>query len=225
MKLRPDWRRRLEKIVEDAGGNRTAISQKAKLNKTYIRDVLERNQRPNPENAQKLSDGLGIQITDWFLDVGAGESLTPTKRGKIEVDADELARIPVYDLRFAAGPGATTDDEEPIDHYLVSLNLLHSLTDAPISMLAIFQVDGDGMEDTIFNRDWVFVDRRKKRLTNPGIYALVFEGDRFLKRASQHLETKEITLVSDNKAYGPQTIQKPDRLQVIGRVFMSIRRH
>ena len=81
------------------------------------------------------------------------------------------------------------------------------------------------MEPTIFSRDWVFVDRRKTRLTNPGIYALVFEGDGLLKRAAQHLESRAVTLISDNLKYPPQTLKKPEQLIVVGRVFMSIRRH
>jgi phage repressor protein C with HTH and peptisase S24 domain len=157
-----------------------------------------------------------------------GHKLTATETDAsrvVEISGIEFARIPVYDIRFAAGAGAANYDETPIDHYLVSLSFLRSMTDAPLDQIAAFQANGDSMEPTINNRDWCVADLRKTKLFNPGIYALVWEGEGLLKRASQHLETLAVTLVSDNKAYEPQTIKKPDRLGVVGRVFMSIRRH
>jgi phage repressor protein C with HTH and peptisase S24 domain len=168
-----------------------------------------------PESLQGVSDG-GRKIT-----------IPSRKTNIVEIDGAEFAKVPVYDIRFAAGHGSEGGDEEPVDHYLVSMNLLRVATDAPISSIAIFQADGDSMSSTINNRDWVFVDLRKTKLTNPGIYALVYDGERFLKRVTQHLETRAVSLISDNPAYKPQsqTIKKPDRLTVIGRVFMSIRRH
>lgn len=143
----------------------------------------------------------------------------------VDVGGVEFAKLPVFDIRFAAGAGAINDDEKPIDTYLISINLLRSMTSAPLSEIGVFQVDGDSMEPTINNRDWIFVDRRRVRLTNPGIYCLNFEGDALVKRAAQHLQTGVVTLISDNAKYPVQEITGGERLIVVGRVFLSIRRH
>lgn len=143
----------------------------------------------------------------------------------VDVGGVEFAKLPVFDIRFAAGAGAINDDEKPIDTYLISINLLRSMTSAPLSEIGVFQVDGDSMEPTINNRDWIFVDRRRVRLTNPGIYCLNFEGDALVKRAAQHLQTGVVTLISDNAKYPVQEITDGERLIVVGRVFLSIRRH
>ena len=145
--------------------------------------------------------------------------------GLVEIAGMEFARIPVFDIRFAAGAGAENGDETPIAWHTIGISVLRTWTDAPVSQIAVFQADGDSMEPRIHKGDWVLVDRRRTRLTNPGIYALLHEGDGLLKRASQHLETGAVTLVSDNPAYPPMTIKKPERLTVIGRVFLSITRH
>lgn len=224
--MKQDWRTRLRNALEeDAGKTMRSVSLKAGLGATFVRDALERNRTPSHENARKIEEALGVTYGAIFDPKRDWAASSPTS-AIIEVGGSEHARIPIYDIRFAAGFGATnSEDETPIDYYMVSMAFLRTATDAPVSQIAIFQSDGDSMEPTINSRDWVFVDRRKNRLTNPGIYALIFEGDGFLKRASQHLENGSVTLISDNPKYPSQTIKKPERLQVVGRVFLSMRRH
>lgn len=65
MKIRPNWRELLAAQIGDQ--ERAPIARRAKLNPTFIRDVLERGQNPKLENAEKLSSALGVQLTDWFL--------------------------------------------------------------------------------------------------------------------------------------------------------------
>lgn len=158
-----------------------------------------------------------------------GQELPARRDSIMEFGGAEFAVLPVHkNILFAAGAGSKNWEEgedEPIDSHLISMSLLRSLTRAPLSQVRGFQADGDSMENTIYNRDWVFVDMTRKSLVNPGIYALVFEEDALLKRAAQHLETKEVTLISDNPKYPVQRIKKPERLTVVGRVILSIRRH
>lgn len=225
-RMKPIWRQKLRDALERKQVSMKALSKAAGLGETFVRDILERGRVPSFENAEKLCEKLDVPYDTIFGDV-LPSTVPVAKSGIVEVAGAEFARIPVFDIRFAAGHGSEGGDEEPIDHYLVSMNLLRAATDAPIASIAAFQADGDSMSTTINNRDWVFVDLRRTKLTNPGIYALVYDGERFLKRVSQHLETRAVSLISDNPAYKPQsqTIKKPERLTVIGRVFMSIRRH
>jgi len=201
-----------------------SVSKAAGLGDTFVRDLLERDREPSVENAIAICSALRVSLASIFAPESEGRTIT--KSGRIvEIAGVEYANLPVHDIRFAAGAGAENWDETPIDYYLLSLNLLRSVSKAPIEEIAIFQADGDSMEPTINNRDWFLVDMRRKQLTNPGIYALVFEGQALLKRAAQHLESKEVTLVSDNRRYPVQKIKRPERLTVVGRVFLSIRRH
>jgi phage repressor protein C with HTH and peptisase S24 domain len=227
MRTRSDWAKRLAAIVKEKGGNRAALSKRAKLNPTWLRDVLDKGSRPTLENAQKFSDALEVPVTDWYLDPEGRDLSVIMERGDtiLEIGGVEFARLPIYDIRMAAGAGAQNYEEDPIDYHLLSVNFLRTLTDAPPKMIAGFQAEGTSMEETIYDRDWCFADLRKRKLYNPGIFALAFEGEGLLKRAAQHLESKAVTLISDNPSYPPQTIKKPDQLEVIGRVIFSIRRH
>lgn len=177
----------------------------------------------------KADKAAFYQNNPLFGAFGSGPAESSPKEGSVvELGGEEYARLPVFDIRFAAGYGSENHDESPVSWHTMNMQSLRSFTDAPVSQVAVFQADGDSMEPKIHNRDWVMVDLRRNRPTNPGIYALVFEGDGFLKHTSQDLETGAITLVSANPAYRDQTISSPEtlaRLKVIGRVFLSITRH
>jgi phage repressor protein C with HTH and peptisase S24 domain len=216
------WRVKLRDAIAARGTSMKRLSLDAGLGSTFVRDILERDRDPSHENATKLAKTLGVPYSSIF---GATNDDERVPMVGIDRDAKNLAQIPVYDIRLAAGAGAQIDEESPIDFYPISMAMLRSLTDAPLAELAIFQVDGDSMEPTIQNRAWVMVDCRRTKLTNPGIYALVHDGEGLLKRASQHLQTGVVTLVSDNPLYPPQTIKSPHRLKIIGRVFLAISRH
>lgn len=74
MKIRPNWRELLAKLVE--GQEWAPICRRAKLNPTYLRDVIERHQTPQLKSAEKLSDALGVELTDWYiLPVGGNPSV------------------------------------------------------------------------------------------------------------------------------------------------------
>jgi len=216
--------KRLREARKAKGLSQAELGEKSGLTQQAIGE-LEAGRARNSVHTVALARALDVSST--WLTTGEGDARDISRPGKglVEVEGQEFARLPVYDVRFAAGAGAENYDEEPIDHYLVSISLLRSLTDAPLSMIGIFQANGDSMEPTIANRDWCFVDRRPKKLVNPGIYALSFEGEGLLKRVDRNLATGVVTLLSDNTRYKPQIIKKPERLLVVGRVFLSIRRH
>lgn len=217
--------KRLREARVSAGLTQAQLAERAKLTQSAIAEI-EAGRSRNSAKIIELSRALNVRA-DW-LQTGESPSAPANSLDNgnvVEIGGVEFARLPVYDIRFAAGAGAVNEDESPIDHYLMSVSHLRAMTTSPIADVAVFQVDGDSMEPTINNRDWIFVDRRRTRLTNPGIYCLLFDGDALVKRAAQHLESGVVTLISDNEKYPPQRIKSPDRLQVIGRVFLSIRRH
>lgn len=220
---------RVAKAREKAGLNQTQL---AKMIKVTAQAIQHLEASPTATSRYLIAISRALKVSPEWLESGKGrmEDVTapnmPVVRDNlVEIGGADFACLPVYDIRFAAGAGSVNEDETPIDHHLISMSLLRSLTDAPLDKIGMFQAAGDSMEPTIQNRDWVCVDMRLNRLVNPGIYAIVFEGEGLLKRVSRHLENGTVTLISDNKRYEPQTLKKPERLHVVGRVILSIRRH
>lgn len=226
--------KRLKIARVKAGLSQQEVATRAKITQTAVAE-LEAGRTRRSTRTRELAAAVGT-TAQWLEGEGSINDPAQPWDGPqtvvsinydrlVEVAGSEFARLPVYDIRFAAGAGTVNYDETPIDYHMLSMQFLRSITDAPLDMLAMFQASGDSMEEAIHNRDWVVADRRVTRLVNPGIYALVYEEEGLLKRVERHLETGAVTLISDNKRYQPQTIKKPERLQVVGRVILSIRRH
>lgn len=213
-----------------------ALAKMVKLSQTAIAEI-EAGRTRRSLNIVQFADALRVNI-EWlesgrgsmedaereFLPAPIAAPLGP-KDLIVEVAGMEFARLPVFDIQFAAGAGSENYDEQPIGYHMIALETLRSYTDAPLPSIFGFQAIGDSMEKTILDRAWVFADMRVTGLHNPGIYCFDNEGRGLLKRAQQNIEDRSVTLISDNPLYPPQIIKKPERLRVIGRVFMSIHRH
>lgn len=210
MRIRKDWRARLEKLVENAGGNRAALSQRAKLNPTYLRDVLAKGQTPKADSAQKLSDALGVALTEWFLDPGSSPPLP-------KVAWDDQREVPVFDVRASAGAGALATDGEPI-HYLVFREpWLRRISRQP-DQLVVLEISGDSMWETLHDGDHALVDRSQTNPRREGLYVLRIDDILQVKRLSMHPVTKLLTIKSDNPAYPTYGEVNPDDVAVVGRV-------
>jgi phage repressor protein C with HTH and peptisase S24 domain len=223
---------RVAKAREKAGLNQTQLAKAIKVSPQAIQHL---EASPTATSRYLIAIARALKVSSEWLESGKGRmedparepagSLVPVLRDNlVEIAGSEFARLPVYDIRFAAGAGSVNYDEEPVDYHMMSMHFLRTLSDAPVGDIAIFQARGDSMEDTIGDRDWVMADMRRRTLGTPGIYAMVFDGEGLLKRVSQHLETKAVTLISDNPKYPPQTIKNPNRLHVVGHVFSCFKR-
>lgn len=160
--------------------------------------------------------GLDDEAPDY-----EGPSLTPTN-GSIEVldiDGHGIVRLPIREN------DSSITREITGDFVPVPLGLLQTVTEAPPEMIAVLRVTDDSMYPTLKSGDLAFVDLRQNRLARDGIYALRFNGGTVMKRAQLHLETRHITLSSDNPKFKSQLVRQPERLLVIGQVFWSLTRH
>lgn len=179
-------------------------------------------------DAAWILTGIGKGMSDEgreFTGSGEGKALAKPAREIVEVAGVDFVRIPIYDIRAAAGFGAENYDAVPIDYFPIALQMLRTLTTAAPEKIAIIQVTGDSMFPTFKDRDLVWVDLTRTKIAREGIYALNFEGETIVKRVQKHLDTGHVTLLSDNPIWPPQEIKNVDRLFVEGQVFWSLTRH
>lgn len=148
---------------------------------------------------------------EWLL---TGKKSSLTVRG-----ADSVLSVPIYDIRASAGAGALVEDGEPTGYQPYREQELHRLTKADTANLAVIQVAGDSMWETLHDGDKVLVDRTVDRIVRDGIYILAFEGELLVKRCQRDLENGHVIVKSDNPAYDTFRITNGDRLDVIGRVI------
>lgn len=121
MRIRDDWRGRLASKVPDR--ERAAISKRAGLNPTYLRDVLDRNQTPSLQSAQKLATGINTPITEWFLlpDAAPETGEPPAKSSQEPLTAPFLNMqmlprdVPIYSGAIAGEDGLFAFNGEVLD--------------------------------------------------------------------------------------------------------------
>ena len=116
------------------------------------------------------------------------------------------------DINASAGGGAINFDENYeiiyLDKKIIDKNL-----DA-------INVIGDSMEPTIKDGSIIFIDRNDTNIINGGIFVISTPAGVFVKRVRLK-SNGEIELISDNKAYLPETISG-NEIKIIGKVVKTL---
>ncbi|AOJ08688.1 MULTISPECIES: XRE family transcriptional regulator [Burkholderia] len=135
------------------------------------------------------------------------------------VDIAEFVFIPRYNVKAAAGHGASLGDGKPplamaFRRYWVDNYLRINPKD-----LAVIAVKGDSMEGVLSDRDVILVNQADTR-PGAGLYVLRMDGELFVKRL-QRLPEGRLEVSSANEAYRPFTVDMaspPSDFEIIGRV-------
>ncbi len=138
----------------------------------------------------------------------------------LAVETEKYFQIRYFsDVRASAGGGAFTFDE---NYELLSINktIIERLIPFGSKELEAISVEGESMEPTLQDNSIVFIDREQTNINRDGIYVASTTAGLFIKRIRQRADGK-IELISDNRAYSPETIL-PDEIQIIGRVVGNI---
>lgn len=181
-----------------------------------------------PSAALSASDGGGGLWPAPGLEDAPAPALEapfqPGREGVIEIGPSEFVVVPRFDARLSAGAGSLlSDPPEPEGCQLFERQWLRLITSAAPEHLALLRIDGDSMEDTFSDGDWVMIDREQVNPAREGIYALRVEDVVWVKRLSVHRPNRTIAVISDNKRWPPQS-WPADQVAVIGRVVWLVGR-
>lgn len=190
------------------------LSQEAGRNHAYLQQYITRGTpRVLPEDVRSTIARILGGSPDDYKDGGVPVS-APRSQG-----SEPFMSVPIYDIRASAGAGALVEDGEPTGYQPYREQELLRLTRASTMDLAVIQVAGDSMWETLHDGDKVLVDRTVKRVVRDGIYILAFEGELLVKRCQRDLQNGDVIVKSDNPAYDSFRITDSDHLDVIGRVI------
>ncbi len=165
----------------------------------------------------KLGESTGVRYNrdeDYASKVKKSSRLDTIAK----INEDPIVSVPIFDIRASAGAGSIAEDGEPTGYQPYRVQEIGRLTRSEPSDLAVIQVAGDSMWDTLHDGDKVLVDRNVNRIVRDGIYILAFEDELLVKRCQRDLENGHVIVKSDNPAYDSFRITDGDRLQVMGRV-------
>lgn len=158
-------------------------------------------------------------INSWWLLTGKGEMFISNDTTK---NSDNYF-IDLLNVRAGAGEGIYNYVIETVD----TISLDKSFFRTPINTNKIkgIQVDGDSMEPTLRDGDYVLIDENINFGTN-GIYAIQYGGQILIKRLQFKMDGT-ILIISDNDKYDKEVFNPKENqlpFQVLGIKILSIQK-
>jgi phage repressor protein C with HTH and peptisase S24 domain len=162
-----------------------------------------------------------FRIDSWWLLTGKGEMLL--KDNNLVISNDNNYNIDLLNVRAGAGEGIYNYVVETVD----TISLDKSFFRTPINTNKVkgIQVDGDSMEPTLRDGDYVLIDENTTFGVN-GIYAIQFGGQILIKRLQFKMDGA-VLIISDNNKYQSETFNPLENqlpFQVLGIKVLSIQR-
>ena len=197
----------IKKVLSEQGKTFVWLCEQAGVSVQVMKNRIYKERIPDVEDTLKLMAVLGTTVEEFF---GVDIQLPP----KVVVEcAADTEKIPVFEQFFSCGKGQYVPETEYINGYIAIPEDLK--TKRLEGHLAASKIRGDSMEPTIFNGDTVICDDLGYQ--EDGIYAIIFEGQGFVKRLQR--VAGGVRIISDNQAYEAMFAKNDtEELKIIGKV-------
>ena len=197
----------IKKVLSEQGKTFVWLCEQAGVSVQAMKNRIYKERIPDVEDTLKLMAVLGTTVEEFF---GVDIQLPP----KVVVEcAADTEKIPVFEQFFSCGKGQYVPETEYINGYIAIPEDLK--TKRFEGHLAASKIRGDSMEPTIFNGDTVICDDLGYQ--EDGIYAIIFEGQGFVKRLQR--VAGGVRIISDNQAYEAMFAKNDtEELKIIGKV-------
>lgn len=206
---------RIHGLIKASGMSQRALAARMGINNASLSQWASGKNRPSDEALATLCEFFSVTPA-WLL---YGDGNAP--EGQSIVAGDTVA-IPQLDVTGSCGFGDAAREVISLIRLIrVSLPFVRLYCpDANMRSLHIISVRGDSMEPTLSNGDTVIVDASQKRPTADGVYAVVLNGQIFVKRI-QFLKNG-YRLISDNKHYEAIDVESFDEISIVGKCYVSL---
>lgn len=208
-----DARAALDALIHERREDYASLSRLLGRNSAYIQQFIKRGV------PRKLDEEDRRTLARYF---GVPESVLGGRPAVTE--EEELARVPLLDVRASAGAGSFADGERICAALRFDPAWLRRLRLDP-TCLSVIQVSGDSMAPTLDDGDDILVDHSDGRdRLRDGIYVLRADGMLNVKRLALDPGRRRVTVKSDNPGYPDWPAIDTDRLDLVGRVVWAGRR-
>jgi phage repressor protein C with HTH and peptisase S24 domain len=210
--------KRLKKARDYIDLTQNEFAEQFGLKWDKIKNIETEKHKLTPNFAEEIEQKYSI--SGWWLLTGKGEMLL--KENNL-VATNNNYNIELLNVRAGAGEGIYNYVIETVD--TISLDKSFFRTPINTSKVKGIQVDGDSMEPTLKDGDYVLIDETINFGTN-GIYAIQYGGQILIKRLQFKMDGT-ILILSDNdkyekEAFNPKENQLP--FQVLGMKILSIQK-
>lgn len=232
------WKSRLEAEMARQGLDMKALSVRAGLGETYVRDALKRGRGGSLPALNKLAGALGRSL-DWLIAGKETAQEPPTTRrfdtsvDRRLVDNKETQGSTIFEVDVRAGAGgggvpieAYVHDERGNSYAAAAVaaewtlpeNVVQGVLHSAPRHIRVFEVIGDSMEPRLYEGDRVFIDLRYTVPSPEGIFALWDGYGLVIKRLQivMGADPMRVRIISVNSSYAPYEAGA-DEIRIVGR--------
>ena len=216
---------RLLELIGDSSAN--SFAKEAGVSEGTIRNII-RGSMPRMDNLIAIANGGGVTV-EW-LATGRGSKHYSSTDGCYSIPisiseagaeykvSSEFELVNLYDAQVSMGDGSWNDSERIISRLAFRSDWL-SEQGLHANQCATIVAKGDSMEETIKDGSTLLINLEDTRITQDGIYVIMFDGNLLAKRLQRTFDGG-VLIKSDNQAYSEMSVprERVEELRVVGRV-------
>ncbi len=190
----------LDKFIYNQHLKRGEFAKKISLSSSYVSEILSGKRDISVKFKKGFLSAFGFSVDELPHRVQILQGSTG------ETDSAVYCKIPLFNIKATAGHESFVNDEKIGADLVFRRDWLNRELKSNPDNLFILSADSDSMEPTIKHDALIIVDKGIDWIVTEGIYILR-RGDTILIKRIRRLSEDTVELISDNPAYGKETIK------------------
>ncbi len=215
-----DIKEKVGRLVAEKGLSYNYVSLKLGKNPSYLQKfVKEKSPKRLDEKFRKdlaiLLDVDEQELTDIPLIPTHLRATTTIAEKIVSIFDSDSVKIDVLDVTACCGDGIENLPEKVCGHWKLPVSEFKSITSGNPNNIKMLRVQGDSMQPTINEGDWVWVDTSNNFIGSDGLYMIRMATGLAVKRLQSGLN--DVVIRSDNASYSDITASVGE-IQIVGKV-------
>jgi phage repressor protein C with HTH and peptisase S24 domain len=204
----------LDKFIKLKHLNRGEFAKIISLSNSYVSEILSGKRDISIKFKKGFQSAFGFSVDELPHRVQMAQDTGA------ETDSTIYCKIPLFNIKATAGHKSFVNDEKIGADLIFRRDWLNRELKSKPDNLFILSAETDSMEPTIKHDALLIVDKGIDRIVTEGIYILR-RGDTILIKRVRKLTEDTIELISDNPAYGKETIDLNNQpeITILGKVI------
>lgn len=206
----------IDKFIKLNHLKRSEFAKNISLSNSYVSEILSGKRNISIKFKKGFQSAFGFAIEEL------PHRMQPTPKNYTlsdNTDSTTYCKIPLFNIKESAGHNVFVNDEKIGADLMFRRDWLGRELKSHPDNLFILSAETDSMEPTIKHDALLIVDKSIDRIITEGIYVLR-RGDTILIKRIRKLSEDTIELISDNPAYGKETIKqnRQPEITILGKV-------
>lgn len=210
----------LDKFIAQQHLKRFEFANKISLSGSYVSEILSGKRDISIKFKKGFQSAFGFPVEELPHRVQISQENHSSQIPGGGAYNTTYCKIPLFNIKASAGQETFVNDEKIGADLIFRRDWLNRELKSSPDNLFILSADSDSMEPTIKHDALLIVDKSIDRIITEGIYILR-RGDTILIKRIRKLSDDTIELISDNPAYGKETIKlsKQPEITILGKVI------